>query len=139
MEILPTDLKQRTVTVDAKKDFQRLDTVKVEVLTSMAKSTPPIGAPKVQVTPTATAAVRNWCLRVIFDYCSLYGKLLAMQPAICTNGPSLPKLIPVESMQIIPSTLLKKVLQLSMLGRLTPAMIALIYGMPLPCAKGLMN
>ena len=57
--MLPTDLKHKTVTVEAKKDFHRFDTVKVEVLTSIAKSTPPIGAPKVQVTPTATAAVRN--------------------------------------------------------------------------------
>jgi hypothetical protein len=45
--------------VDAKKAFHKFDTVKVEVLTSMAKSTPPIGAPKVHVTPTATAAVKN--------------------------------------------------------------------------------
>jgi len=55
----PTDLKQRTVIVDAKKDFQRLLTEKEVELTSMANSTPPIGAPKVQVTPTATAAVKN--------------------------------------------------------------------------------
>ena len=45
--------------VDAKKDFHRLETVNEEVLTSIAKSTPPIGAPNVHVTPTATAAVRN--------------------------------------------------------------------------------
>ena len=56
---LPTDLKQRTVIVDAKNAFHKFWTVKFEVLTSMANSTPPIGAPKVQVTPTATAAVRN--------------------------------------------------------------------------------
>ena len=33
--------------------------MKVEELTSIAKSTPPIGAPKVLVTPTAIAAVKN--------------------------------------------------------------------------------
>tara|TARA_B110000285_G_C15117855_1_gene615247 strand:+ start:1853 stop:2047 length:195 start_codon:yes stop_codon:yes gene_type:complete len=55
----PTDLKQRTVIVEAKKDFQRLFTEKDVELTSIANNTPPIGAPKVQVTPTATAAVKN--------------------------------------------------------------------------------
>ena len=55
----PTDLKKSTVIVDVKKDFHRLFTVNVELLTSTAKRTPPIGAPKVQVTPTATAAVIN--------------------------------------------------------------------------------
>lgn len=55
----PTNLKQRTVIVEAKKDFQRLFTEKEVELTSIANSTPPIGAPKVQVTPTATAAVKN--------------------------------------------------------------------------------
>ena len=59
-ESFPTDLKQRTVMVEAKKDFQRLLTEKEVELTSIAKRTPPIGAPKVQVTPTATAAVKNW-------------------------------------------------------------------------------
>jgi hypothetical protein len=47
------------VTVAAKKDFQRFETVNELELTSMAKSTPPIGAPNVATTPTATAAVKN--------------------------------------------------------------------------------
>jgi len=47
------------VIVEAKKDFHRLCTEKEVELTSMANSTPPIGAPKVQVTPTAIAAVKN--------------------------------------------------------------------------------
>lgn len=55
----PTALKHNTVTVEAKKLFQRFETVNDVVLTSMEKSTPPIGAPKVHVTPTATAAVKN--------------------------------------------------------------------------------
>ena len=55
----PKILKSNIVNVEAKNDFQRSDTVKVEELTSIAKSTPPIGAPKVAVTPTATAAVMN--------------------------------------------------------------------------------
>lgn len=57
MERSPAALKQRTVIVEAKKDFQRLETSKLVEDTSIAKSTPPIGAPKVQVTPTAIAAV----------------------------------------------------------------------------------
>lgn len=56
---LPKTLKHNTEIVEQKNDFQRFDTVNDEVLTSMANSTPPIGAPKVAETPTATAAVRN--------------------------------------------------------------------------------
>jgi len=56
---LPTALKHKTVIVDAKNAFHKFWTVKLEVLTSIANKTPPMGAPKVQVTPTATAAVRN--------------------------------------------------------------------------------
>jgi hypothetical protein len=56
---LPTDLKIRTVIVDAKNAFHKFYTLKFEALTSIAKRTPPIGAPKVLVTPTATAAVKN--------------------------------------------------------------------------------
>ena len=58
-DMVPSDLKQSTVQVAQKNDFQRLDTVKVVELTSIANSTPPIGAPNVEVTPTATAEVRN--------------------------------------------------------------------------------
>ena len=58
-ERFPTALKQRTVKVAAKKDLYRFETVKVDELTSIANNTPPIGAPNVQVTPTATAAVKN--------------------------------------------------------------------------------
>ena len=56
---LSTLLNTRTVTVEAKNAFHRFETVNVEVLTSIANNTPPIGAPNVHVTPTATAAVRN--------------------------------------------------------------------------------
>ena len=56
---LPKALKHKTEMVEQKKDFHRFETVNEEVLTSIAKSTPPIGAPKVEATPTATAAVRN--------------------------------------------------------------------------------
>jgi hypothetical protein len=52
-------LKHKTVIVDAKNDFQRFETVKEDVLTSIANNTPPIGAPNVHVTPTAIAAVKN--------------------------------------------------------------------------------
>ena len=56
---MPASLKRIIVIVEAKNDFQRLATVKVVELTSMANNTPPIGAPNVAVTPTATAAVMN--------------------------------------------------------------------------------
>jgi hypothetical protein len=56
---VPIDLKNNTVIVDAKNAFHRFETVKLLVLTSIANRTPPIGAPNVQVTPTATAAVKN--------------------------------------------------------------------------------
>ena len=50
-------MKHKTVSVAQKKAFQRLLTEKDSLLTSMEKSTPPIGAPNVAVTPQATAAV----------------------------------------------------------------------------------
>ena len=56
---MPTLLKHKTVTVEAKNDFHKLETVNEVELTSIANSTPPIGAPNVHVTPTATAAVKN--------------------------------------------------------------------------------
>lgn len=59
MPKLPNNLKQRTDMVEQKKAFQRLETEKCSELTSTAKSTPPMGAPKVHDTPTATAAVKN--------------------------------------------------------------------------------
>ena len=55
----PKHLKPNTVIVAATNDFQRLCTLKEVELTSIANSTPPIGAPNVAVTPTATAAVMN--------------------------------------------------------------------------------
>ena len=55
----PKALKHRTAHVAARNDFQRFETVKDVVETSIANNTPPIGAPKVQATPTATAAVKN--------------------------------------------------------------------------------
>ena len=55
----PKILKKKTEIVEQKKAFHRLETENWNELTSTAKSTPPIGAPKVQDTPTATAAVKN--------------------------------------------------------------------------------
>ena len=52
-------MKIITVTVDAKNDFHKFETVKVDVLTSIANKTPPIGAPNAHVVPTAIAEVRN--------------------------------------------------------------------------------
>jgi len=52
-------LSIRMATVAARTAFQRLLAVNVTALTSIAYRTPPRGAPKVHVTPTATAAVRN--------------------------------------------------------------------------------
>ena len=57
--IAPKALKQRTDIVEQRKDFQRFYTENEDVLTSMANSIPPIGAPNVAATPTATAAVKN--------------------------------------------------------------------------------
>ena len=57
---------------------------------------------------------------------------------MCTKGPSLPKLIPLLSMKIMPSTFATKVFLLSMFGKFTPAIIALICGIPLPAACLLM-
>jgi hypothetical protein len=52
-------LNMITVTVEAKNDFHKFETVKVDVLTSIANNTPPIGAPNAHVVPTAIAEVRN--------------------------------------------------------------------------------
>ena len=52
-------MKIITVTVEAKNDFHKLETVNVDVLTSIANNTPPIGAPKAHVVPTAIAEVKN--------------------------------------------------------------------------------
>lgn len=60
-----------------------------------------------------------------------------MHPAIWTNGPSFPKLMPLLSMQIIPKTLAKRVFLDNIPGNLTPAMMAFIYGIPLPAAAAL--
>ena len=57
--IAPNALKHSTEIVEHKKDFQRFYTENDDVLTSMANSMPPIGAPNVAATPTATAAVKN--------------------------------------------------------------------------------
>jgi hypothetical protein len=67
----------------------------------------------------------------------LYGKLLAIHPAMWTNGPSFPKLMPLLSMQIIPKTLANKVFFDNIPGSFTPAIIAFIYGIPLPAAAAL--
>ena len=56
---LPKNLKQSTEIVEQKNAFHRFDTENEDVLTSTANSTPPMGAPNVQDTPTATAAVKN--------------------------------------------------------------------------------
>lgn len=85
-----------------------------------------MGAPNVHDTPTATAAVKNWCLSVLLVASYLYGKLSAMQPAIWTNGPSLPKERPVPSIQIIPEHLARYVLKLSIFGNFSPAIMAFI-------------
>jgi len=45
--------------VAQKKAFQRFWTVNLTELTSIAMRIPPIGVPKVQTTPTATAASKN--------------------------------------------------------------------------------
>ena len=60
----PVTLKNKIVIVAAKNDRHNFSTVKDLALTSMAKSTPPIGAPNVAVTPTATATVMKRCLSV---------------------------------------------------------------------------
>jgi len=62
-----------------------------------------------------------------------------MHPAMWTKGPSFPKLMPLLSMQIIPSTLANRVFLDNIPGNLTPAMIAFIYGIPLPAAAALIN
>ena len=52
-------LKKMTVRVEAKKDFHKSPALKLVELISIANSTPAIGAPKVHVTPTATAEAKN--------------------------------------------------------------------------------
>ena len=52
-------MKHRTVRVEQKNAFHRLLTENELLLTSIENNTPPIGAPKVAVTPQATAAVIN--------------------------------------------------------------------------------
>ena len=62
-----------------------------------------------------------------------------MQPAIWTNGPFLPKDMPLLNIPINPKTFAINVLLDNIPGSFTPVKIAFSYGIPLPYAYGLIN
>lgn len=75
-----------------KKPLQQFLTAKYTVVTSMLKSTPPIGAPKQLATPTAHAAASISVFRDSFSQIPLnevitFVKSVAVMLAMCTNGP----------------------------------------------------
>lgn len=84
----------------------------VNVLTSSKlNNTPPIGAPKATDTPAAAAADKISRFFASFRpyFGNKYDKMLPIAQAMCTIGPSFPKLKPDDTESIKPTLLIIRV------------------------------
>ncbi|CAI6337616.1 unnamed protein product [Periconia digitata] len=101
------------------------------------KSTPLMGAPKATATPLAALALR---ISLRFASFALYFEnirqaMLPMEVAICTYGPSLPRLKPEATLRIKPRVLMIKVRTPRYPWRTKPLRMTLTSATPLPAAE----
>ena len=110
------DVTEQTKKKKKKKGKKKNTTIynKATQLTSMLNSTPPIGAPKFDATPTAHAAASISSRRTLLACTrgnAIVSSCSVIMLAMCTKGPSFPKGSPLPMENIRPNTFASKVLK----------------------------
>lgn len=91
-----------------KKIYKYITNLDKDHTSSKLNKTPPIGAPKATDTPAAAAADKISLFFASFlpYFGNRYENMLPIQQAMCTIGPSLPKLKPADTERIKPTDLI---------------------------------